>query len=680
MALSSPGIGSNLDINGIISKLMQVEAQPLAKLATKEASHQAKLSAFGTLKSALSSFQSAFSTLNEVSKFDAMSITSSGKEIVTASVSGNAVAGTFDVKVTQLAQAQTIATAGQASMTAPIGSGAATTINIQFGTIGDDEDPLRDPFKFENGVYTGAKFTQDAAQTSKSITIDSSNNTLQGIRDAINKANLGVTASLVSDGSATPHHLVLTSSKTGAASSMKVSVDGDSTLKGLLTYDPGKDAGQALTQSRAGQNTLLTVNGIAVSSASTTVTDAIQGVTLNALKAESSTITVTKDTASTQASISGMVKAYNELNKTVKTLTAYDATTKQAGILLGDSATRQIQTEIRSMLSSPLKDASGAYSNLSQIGLTFQVDGTMVLDSGKLKTAIESNFKDVAALFATMGSTTDSLVAYTGSTSATKPGTADLHISSLATQGKLVGTKAVAGLEITKDGNDKLTVTVDGVGATITLVPGTYTATALAAHLQSLINGASEFTKDSISVTVTADADGILTITSNRYGSASKIAVSGSASSDVLGAGLTPTDGTDVVGTIGNVVGAGSGQFLTGAVGSHYEGLKLRVIGGDAPAARGTVTFSQGYAFQLGKLIDGYLGSSGLISARTDGINSSIKDIGKSREAMNTRLAAVEKRYRAQFTALDSMISSMNQTSAYLSQQLAQISNMSKNS
>jgi flagellar hook-associated protein 2 len=134
------------------------------------------------------------------------------------------------------------------------------------------------------------------------------------------------------------------------------------------------------------------------------------------------------------------------------------------------------------------------------------------------------------------------------------------------------------------------------------------------------------------------------------------------------------------VGTIGNVVGAGSGQFLIGAVGSHYEGLKLRVIGGDAPAARGTVTFSQGYAFQLGKLIDGYLGSSGLISARTDGINSSIKDIGKSREAMNTRLAAVEKRYRAQVTALDSMISSMNQTSAYLSQQLAQISNMSKNS
>jgi flagellar hook-associated protein 2 len=127
--------------------------------------------------------------------------------------------------------------------------------------------------------------------------------------------------------------------------------------------------------------------------------------------------------------------------------------------------------------------------------------------------------------------------------------------------------------------------------------------------------------------------------------------------------------GVNVAGTIGGVTGAGSGQTLTGATGSDSAGLQLLVSGGPT-GSRGTVNFSRGYAHQLDQLANGFLGSSGTIASRTDGINSTIKDIGKQRDTLNLRLAGIQKRYLAQFTALDRMLSSMNATSAYLAQQL----------
>jgi flagellar hook-associated protein 2 len=176
-------------------------------------------------------------------------------------------------------------------------------------------------------------------------------------------------------------------------------------------------------------------------------------------------------------------------------------------------------------------------------------------------------------------------------------------------------------------------------------------------------------------VRVTVDGDGRLNIVSNRYGSASAIAMAsetGTAASVFLGTPPPPVGGKDVVGTIGGKEATGSGRFLTGAKGTPAEGLKLEITGG-MPGNRGSVNFSHGYAERFNSLIGGFLGASGLISGRTDGINRSIKDVGKSREAVNQRLADTEKRYRAQFTALDAAISGMSQTSTFLTQQLANL-------
>lgn len=672
MALSSPGIGSNLDVNGIVQKLMSVEAQPLTMLARKEASFQAKLSAFGSLSGALGAFQSALAGLSDPAKFQALSATPADTSIITASANSQAAPGIYEVNVTSLARAQTIKSAAQASTTAAIGGGASTTLTFQFGTIGGGTTPV-------GGVYPDeATFTQDATRGTGTVTIDSTNNSLQGIRDAINKANIGVTATIVSDGSATPHHLVLTSSKTGLTSSMKISVSGDAALQDLLSYNPDLAAEQKMTETSAAKNTVLTVNGITVNSTTKTVSDAIQGVTLNVVKEGSTSLNVARDTNSVTAAVNSLVKSYNDLNGTLKSLTSYNAETKQAGALLGDSTVRAIQAGIRQALSNPLSGAGGSLKTLSGIGIAFQKDGTLSVDSTKLQNAVTNNFADIAGLFAAVGTTTDGLISVTGSSAKTKPGKYDISIDTLARQGSTTGTVDLTLAPTTIDPSTTLNVTLDGKTASVTVPTktGGYSAAEFAAMLQSAINGTSTFITAGASVMVTIDTGGVLKITSARYGSASAVTLAsntGTSAAALMGAAPANTAGVDVAGSIGGMTATGSGQTLSGAVGSVMDGLKLQVTGGAVPSARGSVSFSRGYADQLKTLIDGYLGSSGLITGRTEGINSSIKDIDRVRQTLNTRLAETEKRYRAQFIALDTAISSMNSTSNFLQQQLSNL-------
>jgi flagellar hook-associated protein 2 len=664
VAVSSTGTGSVIDVASIVSQLMTVESRPLTVLAQKESSYQAKLSAFGALSGALSSFQTTLSGLSDISKFRQLTSSSSDATIASAIAGKGAAAGKYSINLTQLAQQQSLASAGMASSTDSIGAGAATTITFQFGTISGNA-PV-------NGVYSGAIFTENPDQASGSVTIDNSNNSLQGIRDAINKAGLGVTATIVADGSAKPNRLVLTSNQTGAASSMKISVAGDAALQNLLAYNPDAVSGgvQNLTQTSAAQDAQMSLNGIAISSATNTITGAIEGVTINALKIGTTSISIATDTSAVERNVAAFVKGYNDLNGTLKALTAYNADTKTGGPLIGDSTVRNIQTSLQKMFSAPPAGLQGSLTNLSQIGVSFQKDGTLALDSAKLQKAEASNFSDIGKLFAVAGTASDSLISYAGSTLATKAGSNAVNITQLATKGQFAGSMA-ANTTITAGVNDELTLTVNGITSTFKLTAGSYNATSLAAHLQATINGITAFSAAGASVNVSENG-GQLTISSNSYGSSSKIALSGAGAQDLMGAAPVTSDGKDVAGTLNGIAATGSGQFLTGA-----DGLKIQVTG-DTKNDRGTLDFSQGYASQLSKLIDGFLGSDGMISSRTDGINRSVKDIGKSRDALSIRLTNIEAQYRKQYTALDVLMASMNSTSNYLTQQLAAIANLSK--
>ena len=663
------GIGStNLDVSSIVAQLMAVEKRPLNVLNIKEASYQAKLSAFGSLKGALSSFQSILSGLSNTTKFQALKATSSDSSIFTATASSIAVAGTYSLDaVTKLAQSQKLAASGQASSTAVIGNG---TLTFDFGTIsGATVDGA--------GKYTGATFTSNGAGT-KTVTIDASNNSLQGIRDAINVAKIGVTATIINDGGTSPYRLALTSDSIGKTNSIKISVveSGATGLDALLAHDPaGLPAAQHLAETATAQNAEFKVDGIAVSKASNTVTDVIKGVTLNLQKimATPVSLTIVRETATVKSSVDGFVKAYNDLNKTLKDVSAYNSATKQGAILQGDSTVRTLQSQIRAVLATPVSNTGGSLSTLSQIGVSFQKDGTLALDASKLDTAITNNFNDLASLFAAVGKASDSLVSYSSAATTTKPGSYAVNATTLATQGNTVGNFNLnPGLSIIA-ASTTINVTLDDVSASVALAAGNYTATQLSAMIQSAINGTSAFSSANSSVAATIDGSGFLTLNSNRYGSSSIISLSSGAGTPVSAFMGTATNitGLDVAGTIDGGAATGSGQFLTSSAGNS-TGIKLQINGG-LTGARGTLSYSQGYAYSLNDLSTSLLASSGSLDGRTTGINSSIKDIGKQRDVLNIRMAAIEKRYRTQFTALDSLLSSMNQTSTYLTQQLANL-------
>lgn len=781
MALSSSGIGSNLDVNGIISQLMGVEQQPLQLLSRKEASFQAKLSAIGSLKGALSSFQSAAKGLSDISKFQTVRVTPADATIASATGSATAVPGSYALEVTKLAQVQKLVAAGQASSSAAIGNG---TISFDFGTISGGT------FDSVAGKYTGATFASSGTGT-KTVSISASNNSLAGIRDAINGAKIGVTAAIVNDGGTSPYRLTLTETSTGKTNSVKIAVTGDTALQTLLNHDPAAaPAGQALSETVTAQNAEFKLDGIAISKAGNTVTDVIQGVTLNLLKTNVSSptsIAVTHDTGSVIGAVGQFVFAYNQISKTLTDLSAYNASTKQGAILNGDATVRNIQTQLRNILTAPVAGGASMYTQLSQVGVTVQKDGTLAVDNTKLQSALDTNFSEIAGLFAATGKPTDSLVSYAGATAKTKPGAYAVNVSQLARQASTTGSaaagspgsgsttgSAAAGLSITAATNDTLLVALNGVTATVTLTAGTYATAAalvtevqtrinaafgvgsttvsetngvvkitaastgtassvsltggngkanllgasptvvagsetsvttgtndilqvqldgvttsitlaqgnysfaaLAAEVQSKINGAASFAAAGSAVTVTQTA-GVMKITSNRYSSASSAAVTGgNGMLNLLGSAATTVAGLDIAGTINGATATGSGQFLTGMTGDAAEGLKLQISSG-ATGARGTVNYSQGYAYQFDKLADSILDVSGPISSRTDGLNASLKSIAQDKQRVADRLVSVEKRYRAQFTALDLIMSNMTKTSSFLTQQLSSLSNLSK--
>lgn len=670
MGIQSTGIGSGIDVNSLITKLMQVEAQPLTALAKKEASYQAKLSAYGSLNGALSAFQSSLSSLNSASTFQSLTATSSDSTIASASATSIATAGTYNISISKLAQTQILSSAGQASSTATIGAAATTTLSFQFGTITGTA---------VNGVYPVApatSFAQDASQATGTVTVNSSNNTLQGIRDAINLANIGVNASIVGDGSATPYHLVLNSNKTGVTSSLKITASGDATVAALLNYDP--TAAQAFTEVSAAQNAALKVNGIDITSTSNSVTGAIQGVTLTASKIGSSNITIASNPTAIQASVSAFVKAYNDLAGTMKNLTGYDASTRKGGLLLGDATAQSIQNQLRNTLSTAVNGLGGGLTTLSQIGISFQKDGSLALDSSKLSTALTSNISDVGGLFAAIGKASDSLSSITGSTSATKAGSYTLDVSRIASQGSLTG-DFILPSPTNYASSVTLNVTLDGISAPVSLAAGNYTPAQLAALLQSSVNGTSAFSAAGLSLKASVNGSGFLVLQSDKYGSASNVSLADGTvtAASFTGTVTSGTAGQDIAGTLNGIAAIGSGQTLSGTTGSDAEGLKVLVNGG-ALGARGTINFSRGYAYQLTNLLGGFLGSAGTIASSTDGVNRSIKDIGKQRETLNNRLYDVEARYRAQFTALDRVVSGLNNTSAFLTQQLSALTGSNK--
>jgi len=654
MATVAASAQGTIDVASIVSQLMTVERRPLTKLAQREAGIQARITAFGTVKGALSTFQSSLANLNKVATFQSVKATSSDESQVKVSAANASSRGNHTVRITALASAHAVASANFASRDSIVGTG---TITIQRGTFA-----------------TGA-FTANGEAPSKTITIGASQSSMTGIRDAVNAANAGVTASIVNDG--TGERLVFASSD-GAANSLKITVaDADASHadgNGLsaLAFDPAATvgAGRNLSEMRPAQNASAIINGITVTSATNTFASALDGVTITALQTgtNAATVKIEHDTSGIKSSLEGFVKAYNDLRQQLRAVSGFDAATKQAGPLNGDSTVRAIESELRRLVTAQV-DTRGPLQSLKDIGIALDRDGVLKLDNAKLQKQLEADPVGLARLFAKSGFTSDSRVSFTNASSETSLGVYDVSITQVATRGALTG-NAVAGLGVTTGVNDTLSFTIDGVQATITLAAGAYaTADALAAEVQSKLAGNGTLSGAGVGATVSATG-GILTVTSNRYGAASNVAVSGNAATGIFGAAPVTTTGLDVAGTIGTLAATGRGQLLTGS--GVAKGLEIR-ISSSTTGTLGTVNYFEGIAARIDARLADVLGRKGSLQSKADGLDASVKDLRKLADAYSVRMTAIEARYRKQFSSLDASLARMQSTSTYLQQQLTSI-------
>ncbi len=474
-SITSLGTGSGLDLEGIITKLMAVERIPINNLDTQEASYQAKISAFGTLQGGVSALESAAHSLASATLFAGKSATSSDATVIAASANTAATAGTYSLEVVDTAKSHAIASQAFASLTSNV-----STID---GKI-----------RIELGTFSGGTFTADPDKTSATIDISATDSSLSTIRDKINDANAGVRANIVYVGE-DGYKLTLTSTSSGAKNSIRLTTldsSGTVTLNNnadlaQLSFDPeaSAGAGKEFTVSTEATDAHVRIDGLDVYRGSNTISDAITGLTLNVLKAGTTTLKVSQDTNAASSAVASFVKAYNDLNTQLRGLTAYDAQNKTGALLFGDGTARALQETLNKVVSYAFPGSALSPRTLSDIGVSKQRDGSLEFDASRLVAAMEASPTTVSDLFTSTGST-----------------------------------------------------------------------------------------------------------------------------------------------------GSGIGVYID---------TELKSL----------------------------LGSGGILSARTDGLSRSVSDIDDRRERLNLRLVAIEKRYRAQFTALDTLIASMQQTSQYLTQQLS---------
>ena len=373
--ISSAGIGSGLDVNSIVTQLMAVEREPLTNLQNTAATYQTQLSAFGQMQSLVSSLQDAAKPLFNADSFALSNAGSSDPTSVSASTTTKAVPGIYSVSVSSLSATQSIVSAPgvYADATGVVGTGSLT---IRLGTW--------------NAAQTA--FAPKTGSSDITIPIGASENTLAGIRDKINAANAGVSATVVTDASGA--RLALQSSASGAANGFRVTVadsDGanaDASGLSSLAYDPA-GSGAQMTLAQAASNTQATVNGIAVTSSSNTLDGAIDGITFNLSKVTTQpvTVNVTRNTDAVKTMVASFVTAYNQLNSFLSQATHYDATTKQAALLQGDGTTTGIQNQLHSLMGQKT-GASSTFATLSSIGVQVQKDGSLKLDDATFGTAL----------------------------------------------------------------------------------------------------------------------------------------------------------------------------------------------------------------------------------------------------------------------------------------------------
>ncbi|MBD3233581.1 MAG: flagellar filament capping protein FliD [candidate division Zixibacteria bacterium] len=761
---SIDGIISNLDTSAIIDAILQYEARNATLINERKTEVTNKITSWNSVSAYLLGFKSKASTLSKESAWNTKSVTNSDDTIFTATATSSAALGTYYINVNQLAQQHQLASQGFSATTTGIGTG---TVQIQVG---------------DNATET--------------ITIDSDNNTLAGLRDAINNTNAGVTASIINDGSSgNPYRLLLSADETGVTNTISVTTslsggtapdfasssfdtpetiiwdsnatstvslgssasytgsenktytftiqgDGAQTVGSgdiTINWTDGTDSG-SITVSAADTEVSLTGDGsdgltlsfgsgvlyggdtfqvqtfspelqeasdaiitfgsdspVTINSSTNTITDVIEGVTLNLLKVSDSganTLKVEIDKESIKNNIQGLIDTYNQLTDYIDELMDYNPETEEAGILIGDMSLINLQNHVRGLATNPISGLDSDLNELIDIGITVGTDGHLKLDSSTLYEKLDDDLQGVVDLFRMSAQSSNSKIEFisaTDDTEMTSTGYA-VNVTQIATKGSYQGTDisdpSVNNLVIDEN-NYKFKIRVNGVlSDDIELTQQTYTSGAqLAEEIEAQINADETLGDNDVTVSwVDGGDNGHFVVESTKYGSTSAIELlSSSQGSGVTTLGFangTSTDGVDVEGTINGESATGSGQILTGdSDNTNTAGLSLKITLSESDltdnAAEGTITLARGIASLLSYELDDYTDSyDGSIASRVSGLQKQIDLYNDQLEELNTRLTMRREQLYKQFYAMEQTISQLQNEQQYFSAQLAQMKSL----
>jgi len=758
------GIVSSLDTASIIEAILQYESRNADLINARKAEVTNTMTSWNSVSAYLLGFKSKASVLSKSSSWETKSITNSDDEILTAAASSDAAPGTYYIAVNALAQQHQLASQGFSASSSSIGTG---TVVIASGS-----------------------------NASRTLTIDADNNTLEGLRDAINEADAGVNASIINDGSsANPYRLILSATNTGLENAISYTSDlsggtapdfdtssfdtpetldwnanatstvslgstasyagsqnktytftvqgsgsktvgtdsidigwSDGTNTGTITV-AAADTEVALTGTGSDGLTLSLAAGtlyggdtfqvqtfspeiqkaadaqiaigreapIIVTSSSNTISDVIEGVTLDLLKISVSgpnTLTIDIDKNGITSKIQEFLDEYNNLIDYLGNLTSYNTETKRAGILIGDSGIINMESTVRRLMTNPVEGLPSNLNRLMSLGIVVGRDGHLDLDSSTLSEKLDDDLQGVINLFKSIGQSSDDKVEFISMTDNTVMSASGyaVNITQAATQGIYKGTSitdpAVENLNIDST-NYKFKIRLNGtLSEDIELTRKSYTSgTELAEEIEAQINADADLSANDVTVSwVDQGANGYFEVQSTKYGSNSKVEMlSSSDNSAAVNLGFvsgTITNGLDVAGTINGESASGTGQFLTGDEDNeNTAGLTLKVtLTEDVLSETGneaTITLTRGVAslvsYELNRFTDS---NDGSIVSRVNGFQRQIELYDNQLKDLNARLEKRRAQLYQQFNAMEQTLGQLRTQESYFSAQVAQLDNM----
>ena len=664
------GLNSGLDTEKIVAGLLDIQQIQIDRLSLRKQEAQQKEGAFQLLEAQLVQFRSAASRLGRVQNnvFESRSVSVSDESALVASASSRATPGIYQISVESLAQAHQVASQGFAEADSQISQG---TFTIRQGS-----SPAVD------------------------ITIDSSNDTLQGLADSINLAEIGISASLIQDGSGSgaTTRLLLSSSKTGEDNAIVVTNNLAASSGGAIqpTFDFGNPVQVATNaEIRLGSGP----GALVVETAENRVQDVISGVTLDLLEADPSkpiTIRVSQDTDTAVGAVRDFVDAYNSLISFVDAQTQF-VPEGDSGLLIGDRSLLQIEAEVQNALQTIVPGVNTNANRLSTIGVTIGDTGKLSLNTSRLTQALQGEVdgvlpSDIRRLFALDGTSSNPNIQFVLGSSRTRESTSAIQvdITQAAERAAIVSANTLAASTVIDSSNNQLTLTIDNAELSVTLTEGTYTDSELAAELENVINSHPDASGRSVSVGLQDNGLGAnaLTITSNTYGGSSQVTIQSGSAFTALGlSGIENDQGVDVAGNfiVNGVVEAatGRGRLLVGASDNENTAdLQVRVTmtaGQVASGSDGDLLVSRGFASRIDQMMGDFLDSeTGVLKSIKDRFKTDADNIQTSIDRQEDIFAKQEQDLLAQFVALERALGELESTSSFLTQQFANLSSLSK--